>query len=247
MDKIEKGYIINSSQDETLYADSTTETIGLWQSEKYAIEKYFSQADSILDIGCSSGRTTFALHKNGYHNITGLDLSPSKIQEAKKISYEENVEIPFILGDAKALPFDDSSFDKALFTVNGLMKIPQRKNRTLALKEIHRTLRPDGILIFTTHDRDSNESYLNFWEQEEMIWCESLQDDRLYEFGDIVTPTKPHQKEAYLHIPNQQEVLDCLEEANLTVLETFYRSELFNESEAIINMSSDCRFWIVQK
>lgn len=127
------------------------------------------------------------------------------------------------------------------------MQIPQRKNRLLALKEIHRTLRTDGIFIFTTHDRDSNENYLTFWEQEEMLWCESKQDERLYEFGDIVSHGKAHQKDTYLHIPNQREVLDCLEDAGLTVLETFQRSTLFKESEAVRNFSSDCRFWIVQK
>lgn len=244
MDKIEKDDFINHLQEDAI-ADAS-KNWGLWELEKFAFDKYFHQADSILDIGCSTGRTTFALYKNGFHHITGLDPSPSKIQEARKFSQDENMEIPFFLGNATEIPFNDSSFDHALFSFHGLMKIPQRKNRILALKEIKRILRPGGRFLFTTPIRDSDERYLNFWEQEEMIWCDSKQDERLYEFGDIFTKGKSHQEEAYLHIPSQQEVLDCLEEAQLTVLETFHQDS-FNESDMAMNFSPDSHFWIVHQ
>ncbi|MDP1421547.1 class I SAM-dependent methyltransferase [Peribacillus simplex] len=128
-------------------------------------EKYLYQDDAILDIGCGSGRTTFTLYKKGIQNITGIDLAPSMLNEAEKIVHEYNQDIPFILGDATNLPFNDTSFDKAIFAFNGLMQIPQRQNRTLALKEINCILKPEGIFIFTTHDRDKNENHLNFREQ----------------------------------------------------------------------------------
>ena len=54
-------------------------------------------------------------------------------------------------------------------------------------------------------------------------------------------------KDTYLPIPNQREALDCLEDAGLTVLETFQQSRLFKESDAVMDFSSDCHFWIVQK
>ncbi|TVX75873.1 class I SAM-dependent methyltransferase [Peribacillus simplex] len=246
MDKIEKSFIINSFHEAaSLYADATKK-LGLWKSEKYAFEKYLYQNDAILDIGCGTGRTTFALYKTGFKNITGIDLTLAMLNEAEKIAHEYNLDIPFILGDATNLPFKDASFDKAIFAFNGLMQIPQRQHRTLAIKEINRILKPEGIFIFTTHDRDKNENYLNFWEQEEIIWCGGKQDERLYEFGDILT-SGTFQKDTYLHIPTQLEVLDCLEEAGLTVIESFYRSELFDENEDVNDFSSDCRFWIVQK
>ncbi|MFS0767137.1 class I SAM-dependent methyltransferase [Peribacillus phoenicis] len=247
MDKIEKGFIINSFHGAaSVYADATKK-LGLWQSEDYAFEKYLNREDAILDIGCGTGRTTFALYKKGFQNLTGIDLTPAMLNEAEKIGHEYNLDIPFILGDATDLPFNDTSFDKAIFAFNGLMQIPQRKNRTLALKEINRILKPEGLFIFTTHDRDKNENYLNFWEQEEMIWCVGKQDERLYEFGDIFTSGKTLQEDTYLHIPTKLEVHECLEEARFTVIESFYRSELFHENDDVIAFSSDCRFWIVQK
>ena len=173
------------------------------------------------------------LYKKGFQNITGIDSnSCHAYKKPEKISHEENLDIPFILGDATNLPFNDSSFDKAIFAFNGLMQIPSAKNRILALKEINRILKPEGIFIFTTHDRDKNENYLNFWEQEEMIWCGGKQDERLYEFGDIFTSGKTLQKDTYLHIPTQRKSLTA-KEAGFTVLESFYRSELFHENDDV--------------
>ncbi|WP_375090905.1 hypothetical protein ACDZ29_11890 [Peribacillus sp. RS7] len=66
MDKIEKGFINNSLHESaSLYADAT-KNFDLWQSEKYAFEKYLYQDDTILDIGCGTGRSTFALYKKGF-------------------------------------------------------------------------------------------------------------------------------------------------------------------------------------
>lgn len=62
----------------SVYADAT-KSLGLWQSEKYAFEKYLNQEDAILDIGCGTARTTFALYKKGFQNLTGNDLTPAML------------------------------------------------------------------------------------------------------------------------------------------------------------------------
>jgi ubiquinone/menaquinone biosynthesis C-methylase UbiE len=105
------------------------------------------------------------------------------LSEAEKITMNITGTYPLSLAMQRTSLFNDSSFEKATFAFNGLMT--QQKNRTLALKEINRILKPEGPFIFTTHDRDKNENHLNFWEQEEMIRCGGKQNERLYEFGDI--------------------------------------------------------------
>ena len=69
----------------------------------------------------------------------------------------------------------------------------------------------------------------------------------LYEFGDIIAPSKNESQEIFIHIPNQQEVIDTLPDAGFQVIETFYRNERFTESDAVKVKSSECRFWIARK
>lgn len=246
MGKIEKEFMIHSFQQlASAYADSVKE-VGLWQSEQYTFDKYFSLGDKILDIGCGAGRTTFGLYNKGYQNIVGLDFSLAMIQAAEAIAEEQDISISFVQGDALNIPYPNGTFDKALFSFNGLMQIPKQTNRIQALFEIKRVLKTNGIFIFTTHDQ-KDEYFTTFWEQEEMIWSEGKQDERLHEFGDIITTDFDSQKEIFIHIPTKEEVMNCLATTGFEVIETFYRSEKFNESTVVKNFSTDCRFWIVRK
>lgn len=223
------------------------EDIGLWKSEEWVFTKYFGQGDQILDIGCGTGRTTFGLYERGFKNITGLDYSPTLLSEAEKIKHKKGYEINFIEGDAMNLPFGDESFDQALFSFNGLMQIPQRKNRLKALKETLRVLKPGGYFIFTTHDRDQNENFLDFWEKEKKHWEQGEQDSRIYEYGDIIIEEGHGEHISFVHIPNRQEVEEDLREPGFTLVEDFYREDHFTEYPHVQTFSAECRFWVARK
>ena len=201
----------------------------------------------ILDIGCGTGRTTFGLYKIGYTNIIGVDLTPEMINAAKEINRNFSPRLKFLIGDATNLSFENERFDAAIFSFNGLMSIPQPENRLKAFKEINRVLRPDGIFIFTTHDRESDEKYLQFWIDEKKKWDEGKQRSDLYQFGDLITTSKNEKGEIFIHIPDQQEVLDLLDKSCFKVIETFYRLDKFEEPEKVKEKSAECRFWIVEK
>jgi len=61
----------------------------------------------VLDIGCGEGVILEQLR--AYHPApsTGIDLDPARIYLAKSRSGD----IPFIIGDAQELPYEDNSFD----------------------------------------------------------------------------------------------------------------------------------------
>jgi len=244
--KIDKDFIKESFTAEKTVSDYTraVEEIGLWESEKMMIKKYFNPESRILDIGCGAGRTTIGLYRLGYHLVEGLDLSEAMIVQARRISKKLNDNITFRVGDATCLDYDDETFYAALFSFNGIMQIPGRENRIKALKEIKRILKPKGYFLFTTHDRDDKE-YISFWKEEKRRWVLHRQDKSLHEFGDRIIEMK--ERNTFLHFPTREEVISCLKEAGFILIEEILRSELCEESEEVKKFSTDCVLWLVQK
>ncbi|PKP61083.1 class I SAM-dependent methyltransferase [Candidatus Atribacteria bacterium HGW-Atribacteria-1] len=199
--KVDTDFIRKSFTTEKTVSDyvKAVSEVGLWDSEKIMIKKYFIPESRILDIGCGAGRTTIGLYRLGYHLIEGLDLSEAMIVQARRISKDLNYNISFRVGDSACLDYDDEAFDVALFSFNGIMQIPGRKNRIKVLKEIKRILKPEGYFLFTTHDRDSSKEYESFWQEEKKKWALHIQDKSLHEFGDRVI--KMEERDTFLHFP----------------------------------------------
>lgn len=96
---------------------------------------------NILDVGCGTGALMeLMLDRLPGSSCTGLDLSPNMIQTAqKKLSGRANV----LLGDAQALPFGSSCFDVVVCN-DSFHHYP---SPGAVLEEIHRVLRPGGVLL----------------------------------------------------------------------------------------------------
>lgn len=121
---------------------------GLFTHEKKAIRKYFTKHQAnILDLGCGTGRTTWPLHNIGF-NVVGVDISEPMIQQARSMFPEVN----FHTGNACKLDFDNQQFDYVLFSFNGIDCILPEEKRVMALREIHRVLKREGILVFSSHN-----------------------------------------------------------------------------------------------
>lgn len=95
---------------------------------------------SVLDLCCGTGRHALALADFGYR-VTGMDLSPDLLAEAKRNDPEGRVR--FIRGDMRRVPLDES-FDAVvnLFTSFGYFDRDEDNRRVLG--EISRLLRPGG-------------------------------------------------------------------------------------------------------
>jgi len=61
----------------------------------------------ILDIGCGEGKVLEQLRASHPAPSTGIDLDPARIYVAKSRSGD----IPFAVGNAQELPYEDNSFD----------------------------------------------------------------------------------------------------------------------------------------
>lgn len=197
---------------------------GLWGAEKILIKKYFKPGSSILDIGCGTGRTTIPLYESGY-KITGVDITPEMIWNARKIAEAKGLEIIYEVGDAARLEYGDSSFDNALFSNNGWTQIPSEEKRLKALKEIYRILKPGGHFIFTAHARTLGGGFFLFWTKQ---WIRfyllkplGFKIEEL-DFGDRffareANGTKFKQKQ-FIHIPDINKVKKQIAEAGFELI-----------------------------
>lgn len=120
---------------------------GLFPHEEEVFTLFGEPPARILDVGCGVGRTTKVLVEAGF-DVTGIDVSTEMIQRA-----DQQISGPAVcVADAVNLPFEDRSFDHALFAYNGLDYIQTEPDRKRALRELLRVLRPGGYFIFSSHN-----------------------------------------------------------------------------------------------
>jgi demethylmenaquinone methyltransferase/2-methoxy-6-polyprenyl-1,4-benzoquinol methylase len=103
-----------------------------------------------LDLACGTGDIAFALAARGAR-VVGLDLTHRMIELARVKSTHDS-RTSFLVGDMMALPFADASFD-VVTTGYGIRNVPVIAP---ALAEIHRVLRPRGLLLSLDFNRPSN-------------------------------------------------------------------------------------------
>ncbi len=103
----------------------------------------------VLDVACGTGDLSLALTAGGNASVTGLDFCRPMLEIAADKSLKRGAKVPFIEGDALALPFGDASFDGATIAF-GLRNLASVE---AGLKELLRVLRPGGtvaVLEFST-------------------------------------------------------------------------------------------------
>ncbi len=113
---------------------------------------------SVLDLCCGTGdlAVTMAGIAGDSAAVTGLDFSPGMITAAVRKAEKMKVRVPFVLGDASALPFPDGSFDSVgiAFAFRNLSyKNPKRDP---ALAEILRVIRPGGRFVIVESSKPKN-------------------------------------------------------------------------------------------
>ena len=96
----------------------------------------------ILDVGCGAGFFSVLLAREG-HQVTGIDLTPDMIKNARQLAEEEKVSCEFQVMDAENPDFPDETFD-VVISRNLTWTLPHVKH---AYKEWIRVLKKDGVLL----------------------------------------------------------------------------------------------------
>ncbi|PVY77976.1 ubiquinone/menaquinone biosynthesis C-methylase UbiE [Tamilnaduibacter salinus] len=123
---------------------------GILDAIEHAINRLEpSQPMRILDLATGTGWTARRLAERGY-DVTGADFAPDMLSAARDLAGARQLPIPFVDGDAEALPFDDGEFD-ALISTFGVM-FTQRPEDAAA--EMARVVRPGGRLVLAVWTPD---------------------------------------------------------------------------------------------
>jgi demethylmenaquinone methyltransferase/2-methoxy-6-polyprenyl-1,4-benzoquinol methylase len=116
---------------------------GRWRSAMVAATGV-AAGDAALDVATGTGKLAVALadRVGPFGQVVALDLSPVMVERGSAAT-RDIVQLEFVVGDARALPFDEGRFDAAtvafcLTSVGDLV---------LPFAEIRRVLRPGGRLV----------------------------------------------------------------------------------------------------
>lgn len=87
--------------------------------EDYVMEKLFFKVENLrmLSVGCGTGsrERKFAKYEN-FSLIEGIDLAPSKIEEAQRVALQSDLNnVRYYPGDFRSFSFEPNSYDLILF------------------------------------------------------------------------------------------------------------------------------------
>lgn len=110
--------------------------------------KYVPKGSSVLDQGCNGGIGSHLLAEAGY-KVTGLDINPAAIDQARKRYGKEGIRFRL----EKLKEQDEQQYD-AVFSRNVLadvVRVGGLKRLDRELKRLYESIKPSGTLYATTY------------------------------------------------------------------------------------------------
>jgi ubiquinone/menaquinone biosynthesis C-methylase UbiE len=133
------------------YARLTLKDIKRHKLMAAQMAKQIPAGGRVLEIAPGPGYFCIELARLGSYQITGLDISQSFVEIARKHAAAAGLAIEFRQGDASQMPFENESFD---FTFcQAAFKNFARPVEAIA--EMHRVLRPGGTAVIADLRRDA--------------------------------------------------------------------------------------------
>lgn len=132
---VEKMYIppamdikVSVRDNQLLYEESIARDLGI------------KPGDRVLDLGCGRGRVAAHMAKYSGAHVTGLNIDPNSIAQARSFNKELGFDNEFVVHDFNdlPLPFKDETFD-AFYNIQAFSLA---KDHKALFKEVYRVLKP---------------------------------------------------------------------------------------------------------
>jgi ubiquinone/menaquinone biosynthesis C-methylase UbiE len=116
----------------------------------------------LLDVGTGAGHTALAFSSSGV-SVIGLDLTQAMLVQAQQLAAQRDLDFTAVRGAAELMPFQDAAFDgiACRYCAHHFVDVPA------SLQEMHRTLKPAGVLVFVdliAPDDDEADEFVNYLE-----------------------------------------------------------------------------------
>ena len=108
-------------------------------AEEFIARLQLKPGARVLDVACGSGNLSLPAARAGAV-VTGVDIAPNLLEQARARAASEGLTIQFDEGDAEALPYPDAAFDEVV-SMYGAMFAPRPE---LVAAELLRVCRPGG-------------------------------------------------------------------------------------------------------
>lgn len=153
------------------YAKSTRNDLENFRREARETAAQLVPNADVLEVAPGPGYFSIELAKAGAFRITGLDISRTFVEIAKKYAREQSVTVNFRQGNASAMPFESESFD-FVFCRAAFKNFSQPLE---AINEMHRVLRPNGRALIVDLRKDVSMDDINaYFKENSRGWFDAM-------------------------------------------------------------------------
>jgi ubiquinone/menaquinone biosynthesis C-methylase UbiE len=163
-------YMLDTSRPEKIIADFFTD-----------LNLKSDRREAALDIGCGFGSLIVAMQPY-FQKVCGIDINTTYVEWAKKRAIDSEV----MYGNAKELPYEDSSFD--LVCATDMFEHIDYEEQKIVATEVMRVLKPGGYGIVIVPNR------FQLLDEHNKVW-----------FGTWLPPSK---RENYVRMFSQHSYYD---------------------------------------
>jgi len=121
--------------------------VGLEHIHRYVLASGYTHGMEVLDIACGEGYGCKILASSS-KKVYGVDLSGESVIHARSLYNDPRID--FLVGDCRKIPLNEDTVD----VVVSFETLEHHFHHDEMMSEIRRVLRPGGLLIISTPDRD---------------------------------------------------------------------------------------------